>query len=216
MKKHLFFLAIAVSFFSCSNDDDNNVQVTPVTESFFGLQIDQISTYEYFRKPSSSEAFETVNIFTAERVISKMDVNGEEVYTIEATTTGNIDGMSIYPMDGVETYQVKDSLGYLIRLDRGIQYSSESINPFVIAENEWGTIFGELLDGSFPISTEAGSFNTKLNETYVISTTNEQLAGRGRYYYAEGIGLVLEEFGSVSVDEPFFQRILVAYTTPND
>lgn len=216
MKKYLFLLAISLVFFSCSDDDEDSEQAIPEPQSFFGLRVDQINTYEYFSKPSTGEAFESEQIFTTETVVSMSQINGEDIYEIEATTTGNSTDSGLYPMNGVETYQVKDSLGYLIRLDRGIQYSSESMNPYLVSENDWGNVYGALIEGSVSITTEAGGFNTTLNELYVISPSNEELEGKRRNYYAEGIGLVLEEYGSVNIEEAFFQRKLKAYVLPQE
>jgi hypothetical protein len=211
MKKYLVLTVVFVFLFSCANDDDKNVIDQETEFSFYGLQIGNSLSYEYFQRQGSTEDFESVNIFTTEEVVSKSNIAGEEIYTIETMTTGNTNDISIYPSNGTDTYQVKDSLGYLVRIDVGIQFSSTATTPYLISENEWGDVYSVLKDGTTLITQAETTFSSLLNEVYAIDPNNEQLPGKSRHYYADGFGLVLEQIGSVNNPVHFLEKRVVSY-----
>lgn len=211
MKKY-FLLVVAFMFLlSCADDDDKGAADQETAFSFFGLQIGNSRSYEYFQRQGSTEDFESVNVFTTEEVISKSNIAGEDIYTIETTTTGNTNDISVYPSDGIDRYQVKDSLGYLVRTDRGIQFSSTATTPFLISENEWGDVYSVLREGTTSIVQAGTTFSSLLNEVYAIAPNNEQLPGRNLYYYADGFGLVLEQIGSVNNPVHILEKRIISY-----
>lgn len=114
----------------------------------------------------------------------------------------------------MSTYQVKDSLGFLVRLDQGILYSSIDTNEYLIEAAGFGDIFGQLLDGIENVTVSAGNFDCNVNESFVILNDGDTAPGRNNELYTDGIGQVLSRQSFVSDPQHAFEIRLINFDFP--
>jgi len=222
MKRIAQLLLLLLICVSCDDDENGNVlnlDETQVEEEaqnvdFFNLVVGNQWTYEIFRRVNQdSDEFESEGITFTREVINEEIIDGEQIYTLEENATGD----SIFgPPEGLSTYQVKDSLGFLVRLDTDvITYSSESTEDYLVFSEGFGDIFGRLLSDPEIVTVEAGTFDCLVNERFAVFSDGEIPQGRNNCLYAEGIGEVLTRESFVSQSQHFAEVRLIDFNFPN-
>ncbi len=222
MKRIAQLLILLLICISCDNDENGNVlnldetQIEEEAQSvgFFNLAVGNQWTYEIFRRVAQdSDEFETEDVTFTREVINEEIIDGEQVYTIEENATGN---SPFGPPEGLSTYQVKDSLGFLVRSDIGvITYSSESTEDYLVFSEGFGDIFGRLLIESEVVTIEAGTFECVVNERFAVLNDGEIAPGRNNCLYAEGVGEVLTREAILSQSQHFAEVRLIDFNFPN-
>lgn len=224
MKRYLFVLSLFCAFcISCNNDDDNTLasqegEVEMAEVGFYNLRVGNTWTYEYFeREEFADESSEFITTDTTEEreIIEQTDVNGEIIYTLQVTTTGTDNSSFNEFEEGVTTYQVKDSLGYLVRLDSRLIFSNQNNEEYLKNPEVLAGVFGILLDFNQSIEVPAGVFDCSLNEFFVrLDSDSEIPPGREMSFFASEIGEVLYEYSFVSQDFHIAERRLISFDFP--
>ncbi|PHS68066.1 MAG: hypothetical protein COB12_02290 [Flavobacterium sp.] len=146
-------------------------------------------------------------------IIETTEIDGEAYFVFQSTTTGNENGFSIAPENGITTKNVRDSLGYLIALDHDhpILFSNENTDDYLIYNNTWGDVYGVLLGTEENITVEAGTFLCKQNEIYAIHETGDIFPGRDEIYFSDGIGEIYRQYSAVSTSQYRWEKRLIEY-----
>ncbi len=221
MRKHFFFICfLCLLCISCNNDDnDTSVPQVEVEDvGFYNLRVGNSWTYESFRRDefnNPSSEFSTTGITEEQEIITSQEINGEQIFTFQVTVSGVEESSSNFPAEDVATFQVKDSLGYLVRLNEGIIFSSESNQEYLRSEELFLGVFGVLLDTEEVVEVPAGDFQCAVNEVYaVLNDQGEVSPGRDEYLYADGIGEVLYRISFVSTEIHVFEQRLIDFNFP--
>ena len=221
MKKYFFTISLfCIVCISCNNDDnDTSVPQVEVEDvGFYNLRVGNSWTYEYFRRDeldNPSSEFSTTGIIEEQEIIASQEINGEQIFTFQVTVSGVEESSSNFPAEDVATFQVKDSLGYLVRLNEGIIFSSESNQEYLRSEELFLGVFGVLLDTEVVVEVPSGDFQCKVNEVYaVLNDQGEVSPGRDEYLYTDGIGEVLYRISFVSTEIHVFEQRLIDFNFP--
>ena len=205
-------LSLAVMFSSCNKDDDQLLDDQALEPNFYGLKVGNSWKYKFLRLNGAtgelvdSQATEEVEI-TAEEVI-----DGETVYTMTINTSDPLGACGICNSETTATRKVKDSLGFLVEVGGPIIFSSENDQDYVIAEEEWGTVYRVLLPNEVLITVPAGQFVAKDNQRYAILQDGQRAEGQDNLFYAEGIGEIRQTISGVNTPRIFYEKQLVSYS----
>lgn len=215
MLRFLFCLSLASLFLftSCNKDEENQTpeEQQQAEESFFALKVGNSWTYNYYRRVVNPDGLELLDVEEIVKVTEEMIVNNETYYTIQKTTSGD-GSCGVCEENGVSTMQVRDSVGYLINIEGDILYSSESKTDYLIAEEDWGTIFGVLLPGMEDIEVDAGTFTAINNQWYAIDPSDgSEYFGRIDWHYADGVGEIKRTFVGVIAGQFIYEKRLASF-----
>lgn len=206
----IFFLI----FISCNNDDDSDPQIDEA--NYYALKIGNNWKYEYFKRISQTDEFETEGVVEEVLITETSVINGETFFTFQSTTTGNDNGNSIYPENGITLNYKRDSLGYLIDSNYSILFSSDNLNDYLISENIWGDLYGVLKEETESIDVGAGSFIANRNEIYALLAPNGDISpGRDNKYYTEEIGEIYRKYSSANNPEHNWEKRLLDFEIIN-
>lgn len=221
IKYFYVFCFVCIICTSCTNDDDNTSisQEEEIEEvGFYNLQVGNTWTYEYFNREQfndESSEFVTTGTIEEREIIAKTEVNGEMIYTFQVISVFGGNDIFTEFNEEIATYQVKDSLGYLVRIDEGILFSSENNEEYFIRSEGFGDIFGVLLDTPENIEVPAGNFNCSVNESFVRAIPDgEPFPGRNDSLMTEEVGEILARISFVSTPFHFIERRLVSFDFP--
>ncbi len=183
-----FFILLII--ISCANDDGIQSEEIDIVEEieevgFFNLVVGNQWTYEIFRRVSlDSDEFVTEEVIFTREVINEEIINDETIFTLEQNSNGSSLGIE----EGVSTFQVKDSLRFLVRLDQGILFSSVDDNEYLINTLVFEDIFGVLLEEQERIVVPTGDFDCFVNDIFVLQDDGNIAHGRNNELYANEIG----------------------------
>jgi len=215
--KRVFYVSLFLSLFfiSCNNDDDSpqNEQEQEVVENFYALKIGNNWKYEYFRRVGQTDEFETFGVIEEVEIIETQIIDGETYFVFQSTTTGNENNFPpCAPENGISTKRKRDSLGYLIESDHHILFSNENAEDYLLSDNDWGNIYGVLIENLQDIDVPAGTFNCFENELYaIIDDTGEIAPGRDRIYFSDEIGEVYREYSAVNNPDHKWEKRLMSF-----
>lgn len=219
MKSILLVTAI-IFLFSCDADNESTLSQDEETieeVGFFNLSVGNSWSYEYFeREQPNDPSSDFVSTGTTEvrEVISSERIDDEIVYTIEVTSVfGDNDFLSEFDEE-LETYQVKDSLGYLVQIDAGILFSSINNEEYFLRTLGQGEVFGVLLDTPEAVITPAGNFEATVNEVFAVFSDGELSQGRDHRLMEAELGEVLTRTSLVSNPLHIVERRLTAFNFP--
>jgi hypothetical protein len=106
-------------------------------------------------------------------------------------------------------------LGYLVRLNSRLIFSSQNDEEYLRSSESFGDIFGVLLDIPQTIEVSAGVFDCSVNEVSVRLNPDGEIApGREMSFFAEEIGEVLYEYSFVSQEFHIVERRLISFDFP--
>lgn len=219
--KFTLLLLSSIFLMSCNDDDITSMEesVTEEEVSFFNLKVGNTWSYEYFRREQFNDPLSNfISTGTTEirEVIEESVINDETVYTIQVISDfGEDDFLSEFDEELV-TFQVKDSLGYLVRLNRGITFSSENQEEYLITSQGFGDIFGVLLDSSQTVETPVGTFDAKVNERFAVLQDGELSPGGDQQLVVDQLGEVLSRFSTVNQPIHIVERRLTSFNFPEE
>ncbi len=205
-------LLLALITISCNKDDDQILDDQAAEPNFYALKVGNSWKYKFLRLNGAtgelvdSQATEEVEI-TGEEVIE-----GETVYTMTINTSDPLGACGICNSETTTTKKVKDSLGFLVEVGGPIIFSSENDQDYVIAQEEWGTVYRVLLPNEVLVTVPAGQFVSKDNQRYVILQDGQRAEGQDNLFYAEGIGEVRQTISGVNTLRIFYEKQLVSYS----
>lgn len=216
--RYAFFLMILLFFVSCNTDDDNDAVVqSPEEVGFFNLRVGNTWNYEYFRREVANDAssdFISTGTTEVREIIERESINNEVVYTVQVTSSFGDNDFSSEFDEEIATYQVKDSLGYLVRLDQGIIFSSIDTEDYLIGSLSFGDVFGVLLEGIETVETPAGAFDCLVNELFAVLNDGELSPGRSSLLITEEVGEVLQRISLVNDPLHIAERRLTSFDFP--
>ncbi len=213
--KRVFYVSLFFSLFfiACNNDDDASTE-PEVVENFYALKIGNNWKYEYFQRVDQTDVFETMGIIEEVLITETINIDGEPFFVFQSTTTGNDSGFLDIPDNGITTKNKRDSLGYLITLDQDhrILFSNEIAEDYLLSDNDWGNIYGVLLEDTEQISVPAGSFICNQNEIYAILDETEEISpGRDRVYFSGEIGEIFREYSGAASTPHRWEKRLISF-----
>jgi len=196
--KRVFYVSLFFSLFfiACNNDDDTSTE-PEIVENFYALKIGNNWTYEYFQRIGQTDDFETMGIIEEILITETTEIDGETYFVFQSTTTGNDNGTLDIPENGITTKNKRDSLGYLIALnqDHRILFSNENTEDYLLSDNEWGDVYGVLLEGTEQVNVPAGTFLCNQNEIYALLAPDGEISpGRDRVYFSDEIGEIFRQY----------------------
>ena len=202
---------LSLSLISCNSDDNSNTATEDDSAGFYALSEGNQWTYQYYSRITMTDEFELVDCSTIVEITGTSQINNETYFTVETTTTGSDAGSIPCDKNPSGTIRVRDSLGFLIDSDGAILYSRENTAPYLISENTWGDIYGELLLTSETIEVPAGTFDCLKLERFAILNDGSMSIGRENEYWSDGIGEVYETYSLVSASDHRWEKRLVSY-----
>jgi len=212
--KRVFYVSLFFSLFfiACNNDDDAQNEQEIDDAGYFALKIGNNWTYEYFQRIGQTDDFETMGIIEAVLITETTDIDGETYFVFQSTTTGNDNGALDIPENGITTKNKRDSLGYFIEQNHHILFSNENLDDYLISENEWGDIYGVLLEGTEQVNVPAGTFLCNQNEIYALLAPDGEISpGRDRVYFSDEKGEVFREYSGVGSDLHRWEKRLASF-----
>lgn len=216
MKSVFFVLSLLIVISSCSSDDNAEPQQNNPKENFYGMETGKMWSYKFYERIDNTDEFEDLGAESQVEVINTTTIDGEDYFTIETKTTYGDRPCAVCPEEGRITTQVRDSLGYLINIDGKILFSGLDIEKeYLITEGSPHNIYGKLLTGEEPVTTEYDILNCFVNEVFAKSNTDGSVfPGRDHLYFSENIGEVLRKYSGLSSTQHRWEKRLVAITLP--
>lgn len=210
MKPLVILTVLCLSLFSCSNDDDSILSEQD-NGGFFALKIGNEWNYEYFQRQGDTENFFSTSVTVNQKVTAKDIINGENIYTLTLTTSGNPNDLGVYPDNGETVLQVKDSLGYLVQFNGNILFSSIIEEDYLIASQNFGDIYGKLQDQNENIEVAGEPLISKVNERFIILESGDIASGREKTYYSPENGQTLETISFVNSQRHLYEKRLINF-----
>ncbi|WP_452226299.1 hypothetical protein [Lacinutrix cladophorae] len=211
MKRILLTVCFFALFFSCNSDDDNTGS-SQVEANFFALTVGNSWEYRYYDFNTSNNSFEASTIVDNVSIVSTEEIEGETYFKFRYFTTGNDLNSPYYPANG-------ESFRYF-RVDAENLVDDSNIIIFLREDHE-ERLIGNLNDPIFQylrlaedmqdLTTNAGVFDALDMELYARDEDGNLYPGISHYYYAEGIGLVLNTATFLSSTQHFQERRLESY-----
>ncbi len=216
MKTLLFLLGLLIVISSCSSDDNAEPQQDIPEENFYGLEIGKTWFYKYYKRIDNTDEFEDLGAESEVSVLNTTTIDGEKYFTLETQTTYGEQHCAVCPDEGTTTTHVRDSLGYLVNADGDILYSRMDVDEeYLISEQTQYNIFGKLLPGEEPVTTDYDTLNCLVNEVYAKSNTDGTIPpGRDYLFYSENIGEVMRMYSGVMSEQHRWEKRLVAIAIP--
>jgi hypothetical protein len=201
-----FIIASTLLLTSCSKSDDpGNLQEVQET-SFYALKVGNSWSYNYFI--NNNGVLENTGVQEEVEIIADTLIDNETYFMVQITTAGSC---GVCEHDEIVMRKVKDSLGYLVRLEGIILFSNDNTNDYLIRQNPWGDMYGVLSADPVSVEVEAGVFTALHNQVYAIDpNTGDIYPGKDDNYYADGIGLVKRNFHGLS-GGLLYERRLMSY-----
>ena len=203
-------------FYSCKGDDDSNCmeqEQEQDPDNFYALTVGNTWTYNYFQRIGITDEFESLDVLAVVEIIGTSELNGEEYFVFQTTTSGNHGAPAYVPDNGVVNLHFRDSLGYLIN-EAGIKFFSNT-NPeveYFVQENSFFNLYGKLLSGTEDVKIQAGIFTALNNEIFAKLEDGSITPGRSNKHYAEEIGQLKETYSSISNPLYLGEKRLVSYS----
>lgn len=205
-------LICSVLFVSCNSDDDSSEEQLS-EQNYYALNVGNSWKYQYFKRIDRTDQFESLDAFDDVVITGTSEINGNEYYTFETTTTGN-DTYTGVPDVGTIVTNLRDSIGYLVD-ENGVRLFSNS-NPtqeyFIREMNVDTKLYGLLAENNETIEVPAGNFNSSLNEIFLRFPDGTISRGRDYYSYSENIGQIKTTCSFVSDSLPIQEKRLISYS----
>ena len=217
MKRILFSVCFFTLFFSCNSDDDTtNNSVTTPEAGFYALTVGNSWEYRYYDYNSSSNSFEASTITESVSIVSTEEIEGETYFKFRYFTTGNDVNSPNYPENGESFRYFREDSGNLINDRNDIIFLRENHEERLIDSFNTSLLqYLRLAENSYNVTTAAGTFDALDMELYARDQDGNQYPGISHYYYADGIGLVLNTSTFLSTAQHFLERRLESYTLVN-
>ncbi|MUU79551.1 lipoprotein [Winogradskyella endarachnes] len=209
MKRIVYVLFFALIVSACSLDKDDNLQAT--SSNFYALTVGNQWVYKNYKYNTATEDYEDTGVVDSVSIIGTETINGNVYYNFKRVTTGNEEGITYCNPNGEHYELLRDSLGYLINDGGLIKYANNDFTERTMSQQNWGTIYDQLIALDNEITVEAGTFESTYTQRYVILSNGEQANGLDHFYYADGFGLIFDTTSFVSGDIPIIKRRLDSY-----
>lgn len=207
MKRIIYVCFIALLALSCTTSDN-----TQEPESnFYALTIGNEWVYKNYKYNLNTQEYDYTGVVDSISIIGTEVINDNTYYRFRRLTSGNEEGITFCNPNGEHFELLRDSLGYLVRVDGSVKYANNDFTARALNAQDWGTIYDQLIALDHDITVEAGTFTSSYSQRFAVLNNNEQSAGLDHVYYADGYGLIYDTSSFVSNDIPSIVRRLDAY-----
>ncbi|QRM88050.1 hypothetical protein FG167_02025 [Lacinutrix sp. WUR7] len=215
MKRILFTVCFFALFFSCNSDDDDN-NSSEAEDNFYALTVGNSWEYRYYDLDTSSDSFVASTIVENVSIVSTEEIEGETYFKFRYFVTGNDVNSLNYPLNGESFRYFREDSESLVDDSNTIIFLRENHDEVLIG-NLSGPIlqYLRLAEDTHVLTTNAGTFETLDMELYARDGDGNPYPGISHYYYAEGIGLVLNTTTFISTEQHFLERRLESYSIVN-
>lgn len=216
MKRIVFTLCFFALLFSCNSDDDSN-STTTADAGFYALAVGNSWEYRYYNFDATSASFIAGDITESVSIISTEEIEGETYFKFSYVTSGNDLNSPNYPANGESFRYFREDAGNLIDDNNAIVFLREDNEERLVSNNVNDPIlqYLQLSEDTHELSTIAGTFETLDMELYAKDGDGNRYPGISHYYYADGIGLVVNTTTFLSTSQHFLERRLESYTIIN-
>jgi len=215
MKRILFTVCFFALFFSCNSDDDSSNATAPEA-GFYALTVGNSWEYRYYDLETSSDSFVAGTVVETVSIVSTEEIEGETYFKFRYFVTGNDLNSPNYPENGESFRYFREDSENLVDDSNTIIFLRENHEERLI-----GSLSNPILQylrlavDTHNLSTIAGTFETLDMELYARDGDGNLYPGISHYYYADGIGLVLNTTTFVSTAQHFRERRLESYSIVN-
>lgn len=214
MKRTIFYVCIIIGLLSsCTSDDESYSQSD--NSNFYALTVGNQWVYKNYGYNLNTQEYDDTGIVDSVSIIGTESINSKLYYKFRILTNGNEEGNTLYNLNGERFELLRDSLGYLVYDDGTIKYTKSDFSSRLLASNDWGNIYEQLIAMDHEITVEAGTFNSSYTQRFVIMADGEQAPGMDHIYYANGFGLIYDTVSFVTQENPRVIRRLDSYFVQN-
>lgn len=208
MKPIIYVCFFTILLSSCSTSDNNQAP----DSNFYALTLGNEWTYKNYKYNPNTQNYDDTGVVDFISIVDTEEVNGNTYYKFRRLTTGNENNITFCNPNGEHFELLRDSIGYLIRDDGSIKYANNDFSVRTINEQDWGTVFEQLVSTNNEITIEAGTFISTYSQRYAVLPNGEQANGLDHFYYTDGVGLIYDTSSLVSQDVPTIVRRLDSYS----
>ncbi|WP_299111786.1 hypothetical protein [uncultured Winogradskyella sp.] len=209
MKRIVYLCFFAILLSSCATDNDDNLQNSD--SNFYALTVGNEWVYKNYKYNPETQNYDDTGVVDSVRIIGTETINDNTYYKFRRLTTGNEEGITLCNPNGEHFELLRDSLGYLIYDGGMIKYANNDFAERTLSEQDWGTVYDQLIALDNEITIEAGTFDSTYTQRYAMLTNGEQANGLDHFYYADGFGLIYDTSSLVAEDIPRIVRRLDSY-----
>ncbi|MFD2915402.1 hypothetical protein [Psychroserpens luteus] len=207
MKRILITVCLFTLFFSCSSDDDNNVEPQ---SNFYGLAVGNSWNYKIYERNFQTETLEYNGIQQDISVIDTEEIDGNSYFKLKIVTSGSSDNDTYFPNDETINYRrIED--GKLLNEYNQTIFVNNDYTERLISEDDWGNFYNRTLEELATVTVDAGEFTCADMLVYAKNSEGAQMAGLDHTYYSNEIGLVSSSISFVVSGQIFYKTILNSY-----
>ena len=210
MKRIIYAGLIALLLASCSTSD-NNQDPQYLESNFYALTIGNEWVYKNYQYNSDTQTYNDTGVVDTLSIIGTEVIENTIYFKLRRYTTGNEAQITFCNPNGEHFELLRDSLGYLIRAGGSVKYANNDFSTRAITEQNWGTIYDQLIATDHEITVEAGTFESTYTQRFAITTNGESTPGLDHHYYADGVGLIYDTTSFVTQENPTIIRRLDSY-----
>jgi hypothetical protein len=193
MKRIIFSLAVLLVWQSCSSDDTQET-----VSNFYALTVGNSWVYKNYKYNPDSGNYDDTGVIDSISIVGTETINEHTYFRFRRKTTGNETEITFCNPNGVYFELVRDSLGFLVTDNGSIKYINNNYEEHLKRSHSWGDEIFELQEANVQINAEAGNFECLDVLHFVRLPDNTIAPGSNNYYYADGIGQVMETNSSVA------------------
>jgi hypothetical protein len=206
MKRIVFSLVILFVLQSCSSDDAQQTE-----PNFYALTVGNSWVYKNYKYNPDSGNYDDTGVIDSVSIVGTETINENTYFRFRRKTTGNEEGITFCNPNGEHLYLLRDSLGFLVSDSGSISYINNNYDEHLKRSHSWGDEIFQLQEGQIQISVESGIYDCSDVLHFVRLPDNDIAPGSNNYYYADGIGKIMETNSTVANPIHDIERRLDSY-----
>ncbi|MFC7358090.1 hypothetical protein ACFQO1_10350 [Jejudonia soesokkakensis] len=193
----LLLLSIIPFFLISCNKNDNSSSQDIEASNYFALTLGNSWTYDVFEFRESSGNYEPLGYKIITSISRKKTINGKIFFYLETNEEGN--NVNFNLVDYVGNIFVRDSLGYLVRPDGVIKFTTQTSDPYFINATGLNKQYGQYIPEVITLETPMGNFqDIDFNKTFLDFENGNNSHDLEKTYYKSGAGLVVKVVTSIN------------------
>jgi hypothetical protein len=206
MKRIVFSLVILLVLQSCSSDDAEQAE-----PNFYALTVGNSWVYKNYKYNPDSGNYDDTGVIDSVSIVGTETINENTYFRFRRKTTGNEAGLTFCYPNGEYFELVRDSLGFLVKDNGFIKFINNNYDEHLKRSHSWGDEIYQLQEGQIQVNVESGIYDCLDVLHFVRLPDNTIAAGSNNYYYADGIGQVMETNSTVADPIHDIERRLDSY-----
>ncbi|WP_179022360.1 hypothetical protein [Winogradskyella forsetii] len=204
MKRIIYVCFFAILLASCSTSESNQEP----DSNFYALTVGNEWVYKNYKYNSVTETYDYTGVIDSVSIVGTELIDHNTYFRFRRLTTGNEANITLCNPNGEHFELLRDSTGYLVRDDGSIKYAKNDFTSRIVNDQDWGTIYEQLIATDNQITVEAGTFESTYTQRFVMLPNGDQADGLDHFYYVDGVGLIYDTSSLVSQDIPTIIRRL--------